>query len=558
MENSIRTRGVTRNGSTKSNVSTSEKGPINIDDALSRLPRKVKSIEPVDLPPDPELERLKPASSPSSSKRSETSQRNESLGKTKISSKPPSKGITVEEILRQDDELSRVSRQSETRRKHLTTAEHVGPMKQDVKNVLSRLSPSRTETSPNPSESKHEHIRSKSQNTIFPRRPNETLSRDDISSRASPTGASRVQSRFGDLLEKSRTFNPSRVAASKPPLGQIDEKHTVATDKQPTKQILLPIIRNDRRNEKKQLRSAEIIKERIDESRSSTRSKSYPNKESVDKLLRELQEEKYDFEMQKHLLEQERAEFERMQNEIVENLRQKNDELENKLQELLLREKELAENTENAAQRRKGIANDYEFRLKLKEYEARYKIVFPDDIEDCAEIIKRIAMYEKKVTFKHTARRLFIFFVIVVEFLVTDMLGIDISDFAEDQVKMIHDYDSAFDQLSEIWFGSGPGLNPQTKIMLLFTFNMFMFIAGKYAVKSFGNDYSGMVNNGKNFIKDFISVSFLSTDNTSASTGNFDLNLMLGGLKVKRAFNNADTEQKPKEQQKPKGPAYQN
>lgn len=533
MENSTRHRGVTRNGSSKSAVSAREKGPINISDALSRLPRKVRSIERVELPPDPELEksspteRVKQTSRPPSSKREEAGEKVREPSKL---SKPPSKGITVEEILRQDDELSRVSRAE-------NQPQPAAPMKQDIKNVLSRLSPSRQPEAP-----RKEPFIAKTT------RPRETLSRD-----------SRVQSRFGDLLEKSRTFNHSRPA---PALSRIDdvekskfvERTSFREEKQPIQKVLLPIIRE--RNKREHVRSAEIVKERVDESRTTTRSKSYPNKESVEQILRQLQEEKYDIETQRHILEQEKEEFERMQNEIVDNLRQKNDELENRLQELMQREKHLSDEAEKSAQRRKTIAADYEFRLKIKEYETKYKIEFPDDIEECVEIVRRLALYERKVTFRRTARRLFIFFVIVIEFLLTDLLGIDISDFAEDQVKMINDYDSAFDQLSEIWFGSGPGISPQMKIMLLFTFNMFMFITGKYAVKMVGDNYSGMVDRGKGFVKDFISVSFLPTDNMNAATGNFELDAMLGALKVKRTFDNMG--EPTKEHQKPKGPAYQN
>lgn len=502
MENSIKKRFVPRNGSqsTKSTISTSEKGPIDVNAALSRLPRKVKSIEKIDIPPDPELEKGKLASERPPSV---DSSKKDTNGKARETPKQSSQGINVDEILREEDELSRVSRAGGGHVSKLSSRD--GHRKE-----LSKIAPE----------------------SRIPR-----LSR-------SPEG-SRVQSRFADILEKSRTFEAPVKKSPEP--SQIPVRKPVETSKIRE----LPFI--SEQPQRRVLQKAEIIKEKVAESPGNSRNAPSITRDEIEELVRQLQEEKENLEAQKYHLQREKEEFEQIQQQISENLQAKNEELEKKYQEILSKEAHMQDETEKASKRRTLLANDYEFNLKVKDIEKHFGITLPEEPEARLECYQRAVLLRKRLTFRKTARRLFVFVVVVIEFVISELLGIDITDFAEDQVKMLSEYDEPFDQISARWFGSGPGMSPETKICLMFTFNIILFIAGKYATKMGGIAGATVASYGKTFVKDFVSQTFLQVENNSSSTGDVMLDGFFMAAKAGRDFVKGD---KTAEQKKPKGPQF--
>lgn len=489
----------------------SEKGPINVDDALAKLPRKAKSIERVDIPDDPELEKQKSPLERSTIAGSRESDRRkpESAPPSKAREtprQPSSKGIDVAEILNQKDEVSRRDNRDETPAPRIFNTD---ARRRELSKITSR--------SPEPSH---------------------------------------VQNLFGALREKSRQFEtkvpsqvPSQIVPEFKSRIHLPLQHNQRHNLPPKNEIFkepeisrITSVKNEVESVRKDLTGAEHS--RTDSVR----------KDSVTRLRDQLITEREELEAVKFRIEKEQEEFEQARNEIVENLHKKNDELERRYEELREQQEKIKTDAEKAQARRKTIIADYELKLKIEDLEKFFGVVFPEDPEERIACYNALSLYRKRIGFRRVARRLFVFCMMVIEFVFAELLGIDITDFAEDQVKLLAEYDDLFDEISSRWFGSGTGLSPEMKICLMFGLNVLLFIVGKYATKGFGDLGGFAVNSGKGFVKDFVSYTFLAGEPKSETTGDTPIDAMIAGWKLKKKLSGQSEDTRQAKQAK--GPKF--
>lgn len=531
MERSTRPKLIIKNASQTSKSSVSEKGPINVDDALAKLPRKVKSIERVEIPDDPELEKQKSPFERSTIAKSYDSgvRKSESAQPSKVREtprQPSSKGISVAEILNQKDEVSRRDDRDET---------------------------------------------------PAPRIFNTDVQRRELSKIASRE-PSRIQNLFGSLREKSRHFEQkteqggTTQVPSREPVPEIKSRiHLPPHQRQRQRHNLPP------KNEFfKEPETGEPLVSRITsaigrssvlrptrtepgaepgaEHRTESTRKDSSRKDSVARLREQLITEREELEAVKFRIEKEQEEFEQVRNEIAENLHKKNDELERRYEELREQQEKIKADAEKAQVRRKTIIADYDLKLKIDELEKFFGVVLPEDPEERIACYNALSVYRKRIGFRRVARRLFVFCMMVIEFVFAELLGIDITDFAEDQVKLLAEYDDLFDEISSRWFGSGTGLSPEMKICLMFGLNVLLFIVGKYATKGFGDLGGFAVNSGKGFVKDFVSYTFLAGEPKSEITGDTAIDAVIAGWKLKKKLSGQPEDTRQAKQAK--GPKF--
>lgn len=521
---------------------------LNLDDAsptadhvaevLDMLPNGIKKIKPIEIPEDPLEEEIKRRDrssdrsperrSPERRSRSSSSDRSRSRSSERSNSSEGSVKMNRSNILSQRDTDKKLSERISPRTQKKTDRSNSSERLEHIESQK-RQQPQRTTEAPikskypqrkeSPRSSYYEEgSQVKGQQVQGHQVPTleniKNLSRHDYSSRASSMASSRID----DLRE--------RIEEEKRRKSQLSHKNDRSSPQS---------IRSSRMSE------ALNLKEKLAEQR-----------RELERLRQERKEEEerknIALEALKQAMEEERAEIE------LQKLTMENDYEEKKFEVERMRD-EVDERLRMEEEKKRIFAADIGFELRAKKLENEHKLTLPSNLEEkriAYEAVKNII--KRKQTVKNM-RSLAIIIFIVVELVLSKIVGINVDGFLDSQMEQLEEYDDIFEEIIDEYFnGSGPKMNPFHKIGLLMSLNLVLVLIGNLIVRI---DSSGIVSTsvsaGRKHVGDIVKEMFIGIDKGNVELG-FRDNALINSYRIGRNLIPDEPAKKPTQQRQ--GPVY--